>query len=249
MQIASGNLMTDMSDHFANFIILSSHIESKETDRPMVRIYSEQNKHTFQKLLGEVNWDMELRHKNINEAMLSFNQKITTAYNKSFQFKRLSRERAKDKPWTATGLKESIKRKHLLYQKFIFDGSEENKVVYKVLKNKLRSVIRKAETDYYKNVFNSKTQSMKEMWKELSNLLNTKKKSKGNSISKLTIYKNQEITKDKDIANALNDHFTKLGKNLAGKVRPDRNRLFKKLFNRAKACSHNQLIIEKSSKK
>ena len=25
--------------------------------------------------------------------------------------------------------------------------------------------MRKAETDYYKNVFNSKTQSMKEMWK------------------------------------------------------------------------------------
>ena len=38
---------------------------------------------------------------------------------------------------------------------------------------------------------------------------------------------NQEITKDKDIANALNDHFTKNGKNLADKVRPERNDLFK----------------------
>ena len=137
---------------------------------------------------------MELRHKNINEAVLSFNQQITAEYNKSFQFKRLSRKRAKDKPWITTGLKESIKRKHLPYQKFIFDSSEENKIVYKVFKNKLRSVIRKAETDYYMNVFNSKTESMKEMWKELSNLLNTKKKSKGNSISKL-ILNNQEITK------------------------------------------------------
>ena len=106
--------------------------ESKETDKPMIRIYSEQNKHTFLNLLGEVNWDMELRHKNINEAMLSFNRKITAAFNKSFQFKRLSRKRAKDKPWIITGLKDSIKRKHLLCQKFIFDSSEENKVVYKV---------------------------------------------------------------------------------------------------------------------
>ena len=38
---------------------------------------------------------------------------------------------------------------------------------------------------------------------------------------------NQEITKDKDIANALNDHFTKDGKNLADKVRPERNDLSK----------------------
>ena len=44
-QIAAGNLMTDMSDHFANFI-LHSNCKSKETDRPMVRIYSEQNKNT-----------------------------------------------------------------------------------------------------------------------------------------------------------------------------------------------------------
>ena len=222
MQITSGNLMTDMSDHFANFIVLHSNIKSKETDRPMVRIYSEQNKYTFQKLPGEVNWDMELRRKNIKKAMLSFNQKITAAYNKSFQFKRLSRKRAKDKPWITAGLKESIKRKHLLYEKFLFDSSEDNKVIYKVFKNKLRSVIRKADTDYY----NTKTQSMKEMWKELGNLLNTKKKSKGNSISKLII-NNQEITKDKDIANALNDHFTKIGKNLADRVRPESNHLFK----------------------
>ena len=67
---------------------------------------------------------------------------------------------------------------------------------------------------------------MKEMWKELGNLLNTKKKSKGNSISKLSI-NNQEITKDKGIANVLNNHFTKIGKNLADKVRPERNDLFK----------------------
>ena len=39
-QIASGNLLTDMSDHFANFIILHSNSKSKEADRPMTRIFS-----------------------------------------------------------------------------------------------------------------------------------------------------------------------------------------------------------------
>ena len=81
MQIASGNLMTDMSDHFANFIILHSNIKSKETDRPMIRIYSEQNKHTFLNLLGEVNWDMELRHKNINEEFCLLTEKLLLRIN------------------------------------------------------------------------------------------------------------------------------------------------------------------------
>ena len=164
----------------------------------MRRIFSERNKNTFRKLLCEINWNKELQDKNVDEAMLAFNQKFKTAYNKSFSFKRLSRKRAKDKPWITTGLKESIKQKHLLYQKFIFDRSEDNRIAYKTFKNKLRSIIRKAEVNSYKNIFNSKTQSIKEMWKELGNLLHTSKKSKENSISKLII-NNQVITKDKDI--------------------------------------------------
>ena len=72
----------------------------------MVRIYNEQNKNTFQKLLCYVNWNIELQHKNVNEAMITFNRKITIAYNKSFPFKRFSRKRAKDKPWITTELKE-----------------------------------------------------------------------------------------------------------------------------------------------
>ena len=45
----------------------------------MVRIYSEQNKNTFQKLLGDVNWDIEQEHKNVNEAMMTFNPQGVTS--------------------------------------------------------------------------------------------------------------------------------------------------------------------------
>ena len=108
--------------------------------------------------------------------MFVFNQKISIVYNKSFPFKRLSKKRAKDKPWVTSGLKQSIKQKHILYQNYIFDQTEENKTAYKIFRNKLRSIIRKAEADYYKESFNSKTHNMKEMWKELSNLLQTHRK-------------------------------------------------------------------------
>ena len=72
--IAPGNLMIDISDHFANFIILLSDIRFKETDRPMVRMY----KNTSQKLFGDVN------KKNVNDAVVTFSQKITVAYDKFF---------------------------------------------------------------------------------------------------------------------------------------------------------------------
>ena len=82
-------------------------------------------------------------------------------------------------------------------------------------------MIRKAEPEYYKESFNNKTHNMKEMWKELGNLLNANKKKTSNSISKLII--NNKELKNKDIANALNEHFTTIGKNLAAKVIPQVN--------------------------
>ena len=105
-----------------------------------------------------------------------FNKKLTIAYNKSFPFVKLFRKRSKDKPWIATGLKQSIKQKHLLYQKYINDSTEVNNQIYKIFKNKLRTLIRKAEADHCKESFNYKTQSMKQMWRELGNLINTNKK-------------------------------------------------------------------------
>ena len=65
--------MTDISDHFANFIIL--HSKNKAVDRPMVRIFSDKNKATFQNTLSEINWENELSDKNANEAMSIFNKK------------------------------------------------------------------------------------------------------------------------------------------------------------------------------
>ena len=93
IQILSGNLMMDMSDHFANFIILHSKNKNIAIDRPMVRIFSDTNKTTFQNLLSTIKWTNKMSDRNANEAMIIFNQKLTIAYNKSFPFVKFSPEK------------------------------------------------------------------------------------------------------------------------------------------------------------
>ena len=83
--------------------------------------------------------------------------------------------------------------------------------------SRLVKLIRKAEADYYKESFHHKTQRMKQMWRELGNLLNTSKKKSNNSISRI-IVDNKILNNHKDIANALNTHFTQIVKTLANKV-------------------------------
>ena len=50
IQILSGNLMADMRDHFANFMILHSKHKNIAVDRPMVRIFSDKKKTKFQNI-------------------------------------------------------------------------------------------------------------------------------------------------------------------------------------------------------
>ena len=104
-----------MRGHFAKFIILHSKINNRAVDRPMVKIFSDKNKATFQNLLSTINWENELSDKNGNEAMIIFNQNLAIAYNTSFPFANLSRKRSKDIPLISTGHRQGIKQKYLLY--------------------------------------------------------------------------------------------------------------------------------------
>ena len=131
-----------------------------------------------------------------------------------------------DKPWITKGLKHCIKKKHLLYRTYILNQTEENSLKYKTYNNKIRSILRQEENNYYKKIFNEKEIGIKQMWKYLGPILNPAKKgSKSNSIDKLVI-DGVTIQNDKDIANALNNYFSNIGNELSKQV-PDVSTTFK----------------------
>ena len=68
-------------------------------NRPMVRLFSEQNKLKFQEVLKVIDWDLEQGQRTTDEAMQIFYKEFQNAYYKAFPFVKLSRNRANDKPW------------------------------------------------------------------------------------------------------------------------------------------------------
>ena len=81
----------------------------------MVRIFSEKNKQNFKNKLNQYDWNINLRTKNATDSMTIFYHKLAECYNSSFPVLRLSRKRAKDKPWVTTAIKQSITKKHNLF--------------------------------------------------------------------------------------------------------------------------------------
>ena len=73
----------------------------------MVRIFSDKNKQNFKNKLNQYDWNINLQTKNATDSMAIFYQKLAECYNSSFPVLRLSRKRAKDKPWVTTAIKQS----------------------------------------------------------------------------------------------------------------------------------------------
>jgi len=215
--VKSGNLLTDISDHLPNFIILTKSSKAKTEMRPKVRIFSKNNLSLFKIKLESVNWDIVYAETDANVAYNKFHCVITNAFNASFPLKIVSKQRAKDKPWITTALKISSRIKNSLYRKWLKSKNTIDETKYKQYRDTFKKVAHEAENLHYKELFNTKTNSIKKLWENLNMITSFKngKRNNENKIAKLRI-NNAILTNGNDICNGLNKHFTTVGQQIVG---------------------------------
>ena len=105
--INSGNILSDISDHLPNFIILSNpKAKNYINSRPCMRLYTPKNKEKFSQTLESVDWSSILYScKDVNLCFNKFILIINDSVNNCFPLTRQSRRAFKDKIWITTGVK------------------------------------------------------------------------------------------------------------------------------------------------
>ena len=139
-------------------------------------------------------------------------------YEVSFPVRTISRKgKRQHKPWMTSGLKNACKKKNILYKRFLKSRSEVAEVRYKSYKNKLTSILRQCEKDYYSNLLEESKQNIKETWKIINKLLNKKSTKKSSYPSE---FKNNgsTISGNKNIAEHFNQFFVNIGPTLAKNI-------------------------------
>ena len=215
----AGILLSDLSDHYP--IIL--HIPCKLIYKPPQyvhknRDYSILNMNKFSDELALVNWDLIFSSgaTNPNTCYNSFFKIYSELYNRNFPLKTFKRHRlAPRHPWITKGLMRSCAKKEKLYKIYLKDKSDRNKDVYKSYRNKLKSLIEKAEKDYYKLAFQAKMGDIKGTWNLLNSIV--MKRPINQDINNLSV-EGLLITDKMIIANHLNVYFTNLGSTLASLI-------------------------------
>ena len=213
----SGNIFTDISDHFANFYLCQNANPQGRQQRQKVQIFGKKNVTNFVENLLHTQWEPLYSQTDPNVCANFFNTVISHAYEKSFPLKLVSSKRIKDKPWISTSLKKSIKRKNHLFHIYTKNRTIENKQKYSKYRNILISCIRQSKKVYFQELFDRKSTRITKMWTVLGKMLNPNKKSQSSSIKEI-ISDGRSYKGDLHIANALNSHFCKIGSKVSSKI-------------------------------
>ena len=105
--LSSGNIISDISDHFSQFCVLKSAVERPNIGKGKVRDFSKFSSESFTADLCQVNWNkiVERGNGDINRLFSSFYNRFNEIINKHAPFKTPSNRRIKQltKPWITKG--------------------------------------------------------------------------------------------------------------------------------------------------
>ena len=212
--ILSGNITSDISDHFSQFCIIQSNVETNKQRKEKMRDFSRFSETNFINDMALIDWNLLITNKggNVDKLFNAFYDKVNKLVNKHAPVKPISKRMIKrsSKPWITKGIRRSI----IIKNKLFYSGDKEN---YKIYRNKITKLTRISKKTYYHEYFNNNLKNMKKTWEGINNLINRKKKHK--MITKLKCpNKNEFISNPKDIPDVLNKYFSTIGQKLASKL-------------------------------
>ena len=210
-----GLFVTDLSDHYPIFHI-DRQMKVKESEMFMyIRIFSPSNRDLFCRSLSETDWSEIYRTSDTQKAFDQFHNHFMALYNRCFPRTRVRKKYNNRKPWLSEALKNSIRYKNKLYQKYKKIKSAFNEDTYKAYKSKLQNLMKVAEKKYYQDLFTRYKSDMKKSWNVMKSIINR---------NKVHIYQTKfkhnggEILDGNDISNIFNDFFINIGPTLANAI-------------------------------
>ena len=204
--ISSGLFITDISDHLPAFQV---------THNMTCQHRNNHNLCSFKMKVSSTSWNNILASDS-DTSYQNFLNHFKSLYNECFPLRKTNPRKSLDKPWMTNGLKNCCRKKNNFYKKFLHHKTIETENRYKQYKNKLVSVLRIAERNYYSSKLLELKGDIKNTWKVLKNVINRKGlNKKPNTTFK---YNNEIIEDPKIISSKFNKFFVNIGSSLASKI-------------------------------
>ena len=163
-----------------------------------------------------------LENNSPNESFNAFFDEIDSLVNKHLPLTKLTKNEVKGKfkPWISIGIRNSMKRRDKLYNKWIKaknpDIKNEYQIQYDALRNLIETLCRESKKLYYQNYFYNNANNIKNTWKGINQIININSKGKNRPSS--LIVKNKLISDPYEVANNFNEYFSTIADKLQANI-------------------------------
>ena len=133
-EVIAGNILTTLSDHFAQLLLFPiKRTKPKSKANNYCHNFKRCDPKVFLQDLQNINWHtaLNLDEENVDDSFDRFFQIIETFLDTYAPIEKLSRKKHKVmlKPWLTKGIMTFVKKKNILYRKFIRARRDEEKTV------------------------------------------------------------------------------------------------------------------------
>ena len=126
----SGNIIFDVTDHSANFLIINKFSCLTSNVKIYKRDFSKFNETDLLNEVQAVDWQEVLGSHGFEPSLMfdSFYEKVSSIIDKHIPIKELSKKERQihSKPWITSGIRKSIHKKNTCYQRYLKTKSQQN---------------------------------------------------------------------------------------------------------------------------
>jgi len=227
----AGNLTISLSDHLPQYLLANNIFSSPPNTKSKIieRNWKNFDQNLFNNDFINTNWTAILKL-NLNDSNYSLEAllgKVNELLDKHAPFRKLTKQdlKFKSKPWITSGLKNSIKRKNVLFKKYIKckDSTKKNDFHnnFKQHRNLLETLLKQSKSFYFDQYFRDNTNDLKNTWKGIRNIINLK--AKGDTSPSIISHLNETITDPAKISNTFNNYFSTIGKKVQSSIPKSKN--------------------------
>ena len=215
----SGNIMTHISDHFPQFIILNK-ININYKNRSYAKHdFSKFNEQAFINTFEEQNLNfVHDKNLSLNSKFDKFYQSLSSHVDNHAPPKKMNKKdfRLHEKPWVTPKIQKLIKYRDKLLRKLNRKFTEAGEYLYKKSRNRAVNELKSSRINYYNTYFTEHKSNMKMLWNGIKSIINITGKKICN-ISQL--FQNGEAVKDLcKIAKIFNNYFVNIAAGIDSEI-------------------------------
>ena len=175
-----GNILSQITDHFPQFLIIKNIAMDYRKVALFQRDYSKFSEERFLDDFKKLSWeDLYDENLNVNYKFDKFFDRVNYTVQEHVPLKKVYKQQLKlrFKPWVTPYIQNLIKHRGKLLRKLRKSHSVVTENLYKKFRNRIVSENRMSKIQYYDSYFQQNKANTKNLWTGIKEIINTKSKS------------------------------------------------------------------------